>query len=153
MKTKWYNVTNWRYILEPDPVKLETFNIDTSSRVVTWTSPPFPGDDLKYSVSLEDALKGGVLSRSTTSGIFLKFKFFCRYCSISLMKIYKIHTAFLLVSSFNLPSRLYNYYNYTVVVVAHTSAGTATPIQYPFTTLHAGSKKYFHNLKKNRAMI
>ncbi|XP_052707588.1 tyrosine-protein phosphatase 10D-like isoform X2 [Crassostrea angulata] len=95
--------------IKPDPVKLETFNIDTSSRVVTWTSPPFPGDDLKYSVSLEDALKGGVLSRSTTSA-----------------------------SSFNIQNRLYNYYNYTVVVVAHTSAGSATPSRYPFTTSSAG---------------
>uniref|UniRef100_K1Q9V5 Fibronectin type-III domain-containing protein 3a n=1 Tax=Magallana gigas TaxID=29159 RepID=K1Q9V5_MAGGI len=94
---------------KPDPVNLQTFHFDTSRRVVTWNSPPFPGDDLEYRVSLEDALKGGVVSRSTTS-----------------------------VSSFNLPSRLYNYYNYTVVVVAHTSAGTATPSQYPFTTLHAG---------------
>lgn len=69
------------------------------------------------------------------------------------MKIYKIHTASFLASSFNIQSRLYNYYNYTVVVVAHTSAGAATPSRYPFTTPSAGSKKYFHNLKKNRAMI
>lgn len=59
------------------------------------------------------------------------------------MAIYKIHTASLLDSSFNLPSILYNYYNYTIVVVAHTSAGAATPSWYPFTTPIAGSKKFF----------
>uniref|UniRef100_K1Q0U3 Uncharacterized protein n=1 Tax=Magallana gigas TaxID=29159 RepID=K1Q0U3_MAGGI len=53
--------------IKPDPVNLGTFDFDTSRRVVTWNSPPFPGEDLKYRVSLEDALKGGVVSRSTTS--------------------------------------------------------------------------------------
>lgn len=57
-------------MLEPDPVNLETFEIDTSSRVVTWKPPPFSGDDLKYTVSLQDALIGGTVRSSTTSGIF-----------------------------------------------------------------------------------
>lgn len=95
--------------IKPDPVNLGTFDFDTSRRAVTWNSPPFPGEDLTYRVSLEDAIKGGVVSRSTTSD-----------------------------SSFSLPSSLHNYYNYTTVVVAHTSAGAANPSRYHFTTPYAG---------------
>lgn len=65
------------------------------------------------------------------------------------MKTYKIHAASLLDSSYSLPLRdLYKYYNYTVVVIAQTSGGAAEPSRYNFTTPYAGSKKYFHNLKK-----
>lgn len=65
------------------------------------------------------------------------------------MKTYKIRAASLLDSSYSLPLRdLNNYYNYTVVVTAQTSGGAASPSRYTFTTPYAGSKKYFHNLKK-----
>lgn len=69
------------------------------------------------------------------------------------MKIYNIHTASLLDSSFSFRHiNLHNFYNYTVDVIAQTSGGVASPSRYNFTTPYAGSKKYFHNLKK-RAMI
>lgn len=69
------------------------------------------------------------------------------------MKTYKIHASSLLESVLSLSKfNLYNFYNYTVVVIAQTSAGEAEPSRFTFTTPYAGGKKYFHNLKKT-AMI
>uniref|UniRef100_K1PXK6 Receptor-type tyrosine-protein phosphatase O n=1 Tax=Magallana gigas TaxID=29159 RepID=K1PXK6_MAGGI len=96
--------------IRPKPVETGTFIFSSSRYVVTWTSPSFSGEDLRYSVSLKDAIRGGVL----------------RYLNIS-------------DSSLSLPSDLHKYYNYTVVVVAHTSAGRANPSQYTFTTPYAGN--------------
>nr|XP_034332814.1 tyrosine-protein phosphatase 10D isoform X2 [Crassostrea gigas] len=96
--------------IRPDQVDIGSFNIDKQHNIVTWKSPPFPGEDLRYSVSLEDALRGYVVRPSTNRSD----------------------------SSFSLPSNLNKYYNYTVVVTAHTSAGPANPSQYTFTTPHAG---------------
>lgn len=64
-------VINWKNVLGPNQVDIGSFNIDEQHNIVTWKSPPFPGEDLRYSVSLKDALRGYVVDTSTNrSGIF-----------------------------------------------------------------------------------
>eukprot|EP00105_Crassostrea_gigas_P002871 XP_011415548.2 PREDICTED: phosphatidylinositol phosphatase PTPRQ [Crassostrea gigas] len=94
----------------PDQVEIGSFNFDKQRYIVTWRSPSFPGEDLRYNVSLEDALREYVVLSSNNRN----------------------------ETSFSLPNTLHKFYNYTVVVVAQTSAGAANPTRYPFRTPYGG---------------
>uniref|UniRef100_K1PTQ6 Fibronectin type-III domain-containing protein n=1 Tax=Magallana gigas TaxID=29159 RepID=K1PTQ6_MAGGI len=48
----------------PDQVEIGSFNFDKQRYIVTWRSPSFPGEDLRYNVSLEDALREYVVLSS-----------------------------------------------------------------------------------------
>ncbi|XP_056014637.1 receptor-type tyrosine-protein phosphatase H-like isoform X3 [Ostrea edulis] len=67
---------------------------------VTWTPPPFPGEDLKYFVVLRDALQGRVIQ-----SLFVKVPFY--------------------YPDFTTRNELSNYYNYNISIRPRTSAGDA----------------------------
>ena len=60
------------FVLVPDPVNHDSFQISFSSSDATylnlkWAAPAFPGEDLKYQVTLRDQLKDKQIDTSSTS--------------------------------------------------------------------------------------
>nr|XP_022295059.1 phosphatidylinositol phosphatase PTPRQ-like [Crassostrea virginica] len=100
----------------PDPVNHDSFQISFSSSDATylnlkWAAPAFPGEDLKYQVTLRDQLKDVPLDTRDTSS-----------------------------PAYSLSSvRLYNYYKYSIVVSPFTSAGKAQNQTYSFITPSRGN--------------
>nr|XP_022293817.1 fibronectin-like [Crassostrea virginica] len=114
----------------PAAVKPNSFQISFSSSGATylnlkWAAPAFPGEDLKYQVTLRDQLKDVPLDTSYTSS-----------------------PAYSLSSSVN-SVQLYNYYKYSVAVRSMTSAGSADSQTYSFITPSRGNLGRPQNLKIN----